>query len=578
MNTLVIVLIAAVVLFGAYVFYGRWLANKWGIDPKAKTPAVEFNDGKDFVPTNGWTVFSHQFSSIAGAGPVTGAIQAAAFGWLPVLLWVLIGGVFFGAVADFGALYASVKNKGKSMGMLIEKYIGKTGRKLFLIFSWIFCCIVVAAFADMVAGTFNAYTVTDAGVTELAAAATTNGAAGMISIMFMVFAVVLGLIQKKFNLTGWKEAVVGIVCIVASFAIGMNCPLIFGKAAWSYITFVYIFFAAVLPMWLLKQPRDYMTTFMFICMIAGAVVGLVVAHPTMNLPVFTGFTNEKLGTMFPILFVTVACGAVSGFHSLVSSGTSSKTIENEKDMPKVGYGAMVLESLLAVLALCVAGAAAAADGTPAAGTPFQVFSSGVAGFFEMFGVPVYVATAFMTMCVSALALTSLDAVARIGRMSFQELFSIDDMEHAEGWRKLFCNVYFSTVITLAFGFLLTKIGYANIWPLFGSANQLLSALVLITLCVFLKVTGRSNKMIFPPLIIMLCVTFTALVQRFLAMVKAISAAASTAIPAGETTWGAVFIANGLQLILAVLLIVLGLTIVIHSFKSYAKSERNSENA
>ena len=578
MNTLVIVLIAAVVLFGAYVFYGRWLANKWGIDPKAKTPAVEFNDGKDFVPTNGWTVFSHQFSSIAGAGPVTGAIQAAAFGWLPVLLWVLIGGVFFGAVTDFGALYASVKNKGKSMGMLIEKYIGKTGRKLFLIFSWIFCCIVVAAFADMVAGTFNAYTVTDAGVTELAAAATTNGAAGMISIMFMVFAVVLGLIQKKFNLTGWKEAVVGIVCIVASFAIGMNCPLIFGKAAWSYITFVYIFFAAVLPMWLLKQPRDYMTTFMFICMIAGAVVGLVVAHPTMNLPVFTGFTNEKLGTMFPILFVTVACGAVSGFHSLVSSGTSSKTIENEKDMPKVGYGAMVLESLLAVLALCVAGAAAAADGTPAAGTPFQVFSSGVAGFFEMFGVPVYVATAFMTMCVSALALTSLDAVARIGRMSFQELFSVDDMEHAEGWRKLFCNVYFSTVITLAFGFLLTKIGYANIWPLFGSANQLLSALVLITLCVFLKVTGRSNKMIFPPLIIMLCVTFTALVQRFLAMVKAISAAASTAIPADETTWGAVFIANGLQLILAVLLIVLGLTIVIHSFKSYAKSERNSENA
>ncbi len=578
MNTLVIVLIAAVVLFGAYVFYGRWLANKWGIDPKAKTPAVEFNDGKDFVPTNGWTVFSHQFSSIAGAGPVTGAIQAAAFGWLPVLLWVLIGGVFFGAVADFGALYASVKNKGKSMGMLIEKYIGKTGRKLFLIFSWIFCCIVVAAFADMVAGTFNAYTVTDAGVTELAATATTNGAAGMISIMFMVFAVVLGLIQKKFNLTGWKEAVVGIVCIVASFAIGMNCPLIFGKAAWSYITFVYIFFAAVLPMWLLKQPRDYMTTFMFICMIAGAVVGLVVAHPTMNLPVFTGFTNEKLGTMFPILFVTVACGAVSGFHSLVSSGTSSKTIENEKDMPKVGYGAMVLESLLAVLALCGAGAAAAADGTPAAGTPFQVFSSGVAGFFEMFGVPVYVATAFMTMCVSALALTSLDAVARIGRMSFQELFSVDDMEHAEGWRKLFCNVYFSTVMTLAFGFLLTKIGYANIWPLFGSANQLLSALVLITLCVFLKVTGRSNKMIFPPLIIMLCVTFTALVQRFLAMVKAISAAASTAIPAGETTWGAVFIANGLQLILAVLLIVLGLTIVIHSFKSYAKSERNSENA
>ena len=577
MNTLVIVLIAAVCLLCGYTLYGRWLANKWGIDPTAKTPAYTHEDGKDYVPTNGWTVFSHQFSSIAGAGPVTGAIQAAAFGWLPVLLWVLLGGIFFGAVTDFGALYASVKNEGKSMGLLIEKYIGKLGRKLFLLFCWLFCGIVIAAFADMVAGTFNAYAVKD-GVTSLSAAAQTNGAAGMVSIMFMVFAVGFGLIQKKYNFSGWKEAALGIVFIVLSFVVGANFPLVLGKAAWSYITFVYIFFAAVLPMWLMKQPRDYMTTFMFIGMIAGAAVGLLVAHPSMNLPVFTGFNNGKLGTMFPILFVTVACGAVSGFHSLVSSGTSSKTVENEKDMLKVGYGAMVLESLLAVLALCVAGAAAAADGTPAAGTPFQVFSTGVAGFFEMFGVPMYAATVFMTMCVSALALTSLDAVARIGRMSFQELFSVDDMAHAEGWRKLLCNTYFSTFVTLAFGFLLTQIGYANIWPLFGSANQLLSALVLVTLCVFLKVTGRSNKMLFPPLVIMLCVTFTALVQRLLAMVKAIRTAAAVTIPAGETTWGAVFIANGLQLIIAVLLIILGLTIVVNSLRALNKAEKNSEKA
>ena len=577
MNTLVIVLIAAVCLLCGYTLYGRWLANKWGIDPTAKTPAYTHEDGKDYVPTNGWTVFSHQFSSIAGAGPVTGAIQAAAFGWLPVLLWVLLGGIFFGAVTDFGALYASVKNEGKSMGLLIEKYIGKLGRKLFLLFCWLFCGIVIAAFADMVAGTFNAYAVKD-GVTSLSAAAQTNGAAGMVSIMFMVFAVVFGLIQKKYSFSGWKEAALGIVFIVLSFAVGANFPLVLSKAAWSYITFVYIFFAAVLPMWMMKQPRDYMTTFMFIGMIAGAAVGLLVAHPSMNLPVFTGFNNGKLGTMFPILFVTVACGAVSGFHSLVSSGTSSKTVENEKDMLKVGYGAMVLESLLAVLALCVAGAAAAADGTPAAGTPFQVFSTGVAGFFEMFGVPVYAATVFMTMCVSALALTSLDAVARIGRMSFQELFSVDDMAHAEGWRKLLCNTYFSTFVTLAFGFLLTRIGYANIWPLFGSANQLLSALVLVTLCVFLKVTGRSNKMLFPPLFIMLCVTFNALVQRLLAMVKAIRTAAAVTIPAGETTWGAVFIANGLQLIIAVLLIILGLTIVVNSLRALNKAEKNSEKA
>lgn len=560
MSTLVIVLIAIVVLGAGYVFYGRHIAKKWGIDPKAKTPAVEINDGKDYVPTNGWTVFSHQFSSIAGAGPVTGAIQAAVFGWFPVLLWILIGGVFFGAVTDFGALYASVKNQGKSMGMLIEKYIGKLGRKLFTIFCWLFSLLIIAVFADMVSGTFNAF---DAKTGALSANAAANGSAGMVSIMFMVFAVIFGLIQKKFNFSGFKEFLIGVVFIVASFAIGIKCPITLGKDGWSYVVFAYIFVAAIMPIWLMKQPRDYMTTIMFVCMILGAAVGLIIGHPTMNLPVFTGFKNEQLGTMFPILFVTVACGAVSGFHSLVSSGTSSKTIENEKDMLKVGYGAMILESVLAVLALCVAGAAAAKDGTPAEGTPFQIFSRGVAGFFEKMGMPVSVATVFMTMCVSALALTTLDAVARIGKMSFQEIFSVDDMKNAKLWRKIVCNPYFATIITLACGYVLTKIGYQKVWPLFGSANQLLSALVLITLCVFLKVTGRSNKMLFPPMIIMLCVTFTALVQRVIALVKAISA--------GTDIFGSV-----LQLVVAVLLIALGLTIAVNSAKSYVKSKRGSE--
>ena len=553
MNTLVIVVTAACCLAAGYLLYGRWLAHKWGIDPNAKTPAVTKEDGQDYVPTDGWVVFAHQFSSIAGAGPVTGAIQAAVFGWVPVFLWIILGGIFFGAVTDFGALYASVKNEGKSMGLLIEQYIGKTGKKLFLLFCWLFTLIVTAAFADMVAGTFNAYETVD-GVTSLSAAATVNGAAGSISLLFIAFAVVFGLIQKKAQFHGWKQTMLGLVCTVAAFVIGMNCPLVTTKANWSYMVFAYIFLAAVLPMWLLMEPRDLMTTFMFAGMIIGAVVGLLVAHPAMNLAPYTGFHNEKSGDLFPILFVTVACGAVSGFHSLVSSGTSSKAITNEKDMPKVGFGAMLLESLLAVLALCVAGAAASADGTPAAGTPFAIFSSGVAGFLEMFGIPVYAAQCFMTMCVSALALTSLDSVARIGRMSFQELFSVDDMEHAEGWRKLLCNKYFATVITLVCGYILTQIGYSNIWPLFGSANQLLSALVLITLCVFLRVTGRENRTLLVPLVVMLCVTFTALVERCIALVKAYNAGT------------AVFMLEGLQLIIAVLLMVLGVIIVVHSGK------------
>ena len=558
MNTLVIVLIAAVCLLAGYTCYGRWLAKKWGIDPNAKTPAVLHNDGQDYVPTDGWTVFSHQFSSIAGAGPVTGAIQAAAFGWLPVLLWVILGGIFIGAVTDFGALYTSVKNDGKSMGLLIERYIGKTGRTLFLVFSWLFTLIVTAAFADMVAGTFNAYTVTD-GVETLSSAARVNGAAGSISLRFIVFAMAFGLMQKHFHLTGRKETAVGLLWTVLALGLGMCIPLVAGKDVWIYLTFAYIFLASVLPMWMLMQPRDFMTTFMFAGMIIGAVLGLVVAHPSMNLPAFTGFHNEGLGDLFPILFVTVACGAVSGFHSLVSSGTSSKTIANEKDMLKVGYVAMVLESLLAVIALCVAGAAAAADGTAASGTPFQIFSAGVAGFLEMFGIPVYVAQCFMTMCVSALALTSLDSVARIGRMSFQELFSVDDMEQAEGGRKVLCNKYFATVVTLACGYILTKIGYSNIWPLFGSANQLLSALVLITLCVFLKVTGRENRTLFPPLIIMLCVTFTALVERSIALVRAFQAGS------------AMFMVEGLQLVIAVLLMILGVIIVATSGKKLVEA-------
>ena len=564
MNTLVIVLIAAVCLFCGYTFYGRWLAKKWGIDPKAKTPAVALEDGQDYVPTDGWTVFAHQFSSIAGAGPVTGAIQAAAFGWVPVLLWVILGGIFFGAVTDFGALYASVKNEGKSMGLLIEKYIGKTGRKLFLLFCWLFTLIVIAAFADMVAGTFNAYTVAD-GVTSLSPAAQTNGAAGSISLMFIVFAMVVGVIQKHLHLTGWKETLAGLACTVAAFAIGMAFPVVAGKDTWSYLTFAYIFLAAVMPMWLLMQPRDFMTTFMFAGMIIGAVVGLVVAHPTMNLPAYTGFKNAKMGDMFPILFVTVACGAVSGFHSLVSSGTSSKTVSNEKDMLKVGYGAMVLESLLAVLALCVAGAAAAADGTAATGTPFQIFSAGVAGFLEMFGIPVYVAQCFMTMCVSALALTSLDSVARIGRLSLQELIRRTDAENT-GWRAALSNKYAATFITLTLGYLLSLGGYMNIWALFGASNQLLGALALIAVCVFMKRTGRNGKMLVIPMIAMLVITLSALGQSIIGLLG----------KAG--TPDCVMMRDGLQLVFAVLLTALALVVAGQSFRVLGSVKRPDHTA
>ena len=548
MNGLVIVLIGIVVLFAGYLFYGRWLAKKWGLDPKAETPAVKYEDGEDYVPSSKFTVFSHQFSSIAGAGPVTGPILASVFGWVPVLLWLLIGGLFFGAVQDFGALYASVKNEGKSMGMIIEKYIGKAGRKLFMLFCWLFTLLVIAAFTDMVAGTF-----VGKGVADMAKETSyANASAASISMLFIVAAIVFGVIQKHVkNMNEGVRAVIAIALLVGMFALGMHFPWYATKSAWIYIVMAYLFLASVMPMWLLMQPRDYMTTFMLLGMIIGAVVGVVVAHPTMQLNAYNGF-NVGGNYLFPTLFVTIACGAVSGFHSLVSSGTSSKTIRNEKDMPMVGYGAMIVESLLGIIALVVVGAVAV-NGTKPEGTPFAIFSSGVAGFLEKLGLPVQLATVFMTMCVSALALTSLDSVARIGRMSFQELFLGDttDTSKMPVWQKILTNKYFATVVTLFFGYLLTLGGYTNVWPLFGSANQLLAAMVLIAIAVFLKTTGRTGWTLYVPMFVMLAVTFTALVQKTIALVRNVSAGTAT------------FLVDGLQLIVAILLMILGALVAYH---------------
>lgn len=571
MNGLVIVLIGIVCLGAGYLLYGRWLANKWGLDTKAKTPAFTHEDGEDYVPSSKFTVFSHQFSSIAGAGPVTGPILASVFGWVPVLLWLIVGGLFFGAVQDFGALYASVKNEGKSMGMIIEKYIGKTGRKLFMLFCWLFTLLVIAAFTDMVAGTFVAKGVE--GMTEKTANA--DASAASISMLFIVVAIIFGLVQKSIAKAGkkmneWVKAIVAIVLLVAMFAVGMALPIYATKSAWIYIIMAYLFLASVMPMWLLMQPRDYMTTFMLLGMIIGAVLGVVVAHPSMNLNAFNGFTlgsGASKQMLFPTLFVTIACGAVSGFHSLVSSGTSSKTISNEKDMPMVGYGAMVVESLLGIVALVVVGAVAV-NGTKPAGTPFAIFSTGVAGFLEKLGVPVHVATVFMTMCVSALALTSLDSVARIGRMSFQELFYGDSTDPATMTpvQRVLTNKYFATVITLFFGYLLTLGGYNNVWPLFGSANQLLAAMVLIAIAVFLKTTGRTGWTLYAPMFIMLAVTFTALVQKVIALVSN--------VVNGKAT----FLVDGLQLIVAAALMVLGVCVAYSCLKKLFTTKKNTEQA
>lgn len=550
MSGVLMMIIAIIVLGGGYLLYGRWLAKTWGIDPNAKTPAYEMQDGVDYEPADTAIVFGHQFASIAGAGPINGPIQAAVFGWVPVLLWVLIGGLFFGAVQDFSAMYASVKNKGRTIGYIIEAYIGKIGKKLFLLFTWLFCILVVAAFADVVAGTFNGFNAEGGLIAS-------NGSVATTSMLFIIEAVALGCLLRFTKLNKWVNTAIAIVLLVVGVAIGLNAPIYVSTSAWHIIVFVYILIASVAPVWALLQPRDYLNSYLLVFMIVASVVGVLVTNPSINLPAFTSFYVEGTGNMFPILFVTIACGAVSGFHSLVSSGTSSKQIRNEKNMLPVSFGAMLMESMLAVIALiAVASFATGAAAEAGYTTPAQIFAGGVANFLAQIGLPHNVVFTLINLAVSAFALTSLDSVARIGRLSFQELFldsSIDD-DNMEGWRKVFTNKYFATIITLVFAYLLAKAGYKNIWPLFGSANQLLSALSLIACAVYFKKTNRKGWMLWVPMIVMLAVTLTALIQKIIALV-------------GDPTPG-----NILQLVFAIALFVLGVIVALLGLKRLGEKE------
>lgn len=557
MTGLMLLGIALVVCACGYFIYGRWLVRLWGVDPNARTPAYVHEDGNDYVPSSKFTVFAHQFSSITGAGPVTGPIIAAMFGWAPVMLWLMIGGIFFGAVQDFTALYASVKNEGKSMGMLIEQYIGKTGKKMFLLFSWLFTLLVTAAFADIVASTFNGFKA-DGGL------ATPNAAAASISMLYIVVAIAFGYFLKKCPLAEGPKLAVAIVLMITMLWAGIEYPLYYDKTTWLYVVFAYMFMAAVMPMWLLMEPRDYLSVFLLLGMIASGVIGVIFTNPSIELPAFNGFVVNGQ-PLFPILFITIACGAVSGFHSLVSSGTSSKTVSNEKDMLFIGYGSMLIESILAVVSLIVVGAAATGGVMPK-GTPFQIFAGAVGGFMGMFGLSAHVATCVITMCVSALALTTLDSVGRIGRMCFQELFTSGKPEEMSGLQKVLTNKYFATVITLFFGYLLCLGGYMNVWPLFGAANQLCAALVFISLSVFLKVTGHQGWMLYVPMGFMFAATMSALAMSIYGIVNKLV----TGAPFGMLT-------DGLQLVVAIALIILALLIATNGLKTLCGSKAGSKN-
>ena len=572
MNAVLILLVSIVLLVIGYVFYGGWLAKQWGIDPNRPTPAHEMEDGIDYVPAKAPVLMGHHFSSIAGAGPINGPIQAAVFGWVPVLLWVLIGGVFFGGVHDFGALFASIRHKGQSIGEVISDSMGRTAKRLFIIFGYLTLLLVVAAFASIVANTFG--TTTSAGVMREGAALEANLSTAMISLLFIVLAMIFGFLVYRRNVSVGPATAIGILGIVAIVFIGLNFhPVALSYNVWMWVLGLYILVASVTPVWILLQPRDYLSSYLLYFMIIVSVIGVlgsaVTGTATLAIPAF-GLAEAKgnglftTGSVFPALFITIACGAISGFHSLVSSGTTAKQIDNERDAQPIGYGAMLIECVVAVLALCAVGyvwtdavgeiSADTGKLVSAFASPTAVFATGISkmiGSFTSEGVQ-NVMYQMLVLAVSVFCLTSLDTATRLARYMFQE-FWLEDGETPEDvtdGRRILVNPIFATAVTVVLGIALGMTGYAKIWPLFGAANQLLAALGLIAVCAWLGNVGRNNKMFFIPMCFMLVVTVVSLIQTIIDKVTA-----------GGDIW------NYIQALIAVLLVVLAIVLAVIAFRT-----------
>ncbi len=603
MNALLILLIGAIVLVCGYIFYGGWLAKQWGVEPDRPTPAHELEDGVDYVPAPPYVVLGHHFSSIAGAGPINGPIQAAVFGWVPVFLWVLIGGIFFGAMHDFGSLFASIRHKGHTLATVVQENMGGSAKKLFCVFAYLTLLLVVAAFASIVAGTFAVTPDKTTGILDVDSATNlANRRTAMISVLFIAVAVVWGLITRGRKMPAALNVGCAIVVIVVIVAVGYNLPVIaLDNFTWMIILGVYILVASVAPVWILLQPRDYLSSYLLYGMIALAVFAIVAASlcgaaSDLSIPAFTGLvstgaavdangaaildeagkavTNKAAasGGLFPALFITIACGAISGFHSLVASGTTSKQLDKESQAQPIAYGGMLLECLLAIISLCAVAfvwtSYQAGDFT----SPTQVFAKGLSQMVAV--VPGIGTEGFVSICysllilaVSAFCLTSLDTATRLARYMFQELM-IGDGETEEtvtGVRKVLANPYVATIITVVIGIFLGLNGYTIIWPLFGAANQLLAALALLAVCAWLGNAGRNNKMFYIPMVFMLIVTLTSLAQTCFAKFGSLAAGTATDV-----------LAAGVQGTLSVVLFVLAIVLAVQGAKSLFGSKKQTQ--
>ena len=496
MNGIELIIIAFILFSIAYKFYGGFISKILEVNNSRETPSHTMNDGVDYCPAKAPVLLGHHFASIAGAGPIVGPVIAAGFGWATVYLWVLFGAVFIGGVHDYSSIIASVRHQSKSIGFIIQSYIGISGKKLFLFFSWATLILVIAVFTIIVSDTF----------THIPSSATS-------SVLFILLAILFGLSIYKLNFNLITGTIIGIILLFLCIVAGNYYPIQLSKFYWQLILFVYIFAASVTPVWILLQPRDYLNSFFLYALMIGGFIGVFFAAPSINLPAFSTFSLDKVGYLFPALFVTVACGAISGFHSLVGSGTTAKQLDKETDAKIVGYGGMLIEGLLAVLSLVAVASIVNKEFIDILINkgPVAAFSLGVARFLNVIpflNISVEAGQSFAALSVSAFALTSLDTATRLARFMFQEFFEMTDSSQKES---LIQNRFVATGITVGIGAALTFSGQTmSIWPVFGSANQLLAALSLLALTAWVAYLKKGINFVMIPMLFMFAVTLTSL--------------------------------------------------------------------
>ncbi len=573
MNGSVLFCICLAYFVVAYFVYGGFLARVFKVDPKRPTPAHTQYDGVDYVPTPAPVLYGHHFASIAGPGPIVGPIMAAYFGFLPALIWILVGCVFVGAFHDFAALVMSVRNRGRSISFIMERLMGYTGRQLFLIFCMACLVLIVAIFSLMIAGMFVQ-------LPEVAAA----------SIMFIVLAPIFAFCTMRLKMRLAPASFIFVPLVFFCVYLGTIIPIDLvgtfdmdaGSATmiWLGVLALYIFGASVIPVQWLLQPRDYLNSYLLYGMLALGIVSILAYNPEIKMAAFNGWAavtaDGNMTDMIPALFIFIACGACSGFHSLVASGTTSKQIDSEKDMVKIGYGGMIMEGIVGVMALVAVMSFDPATFMEVGKNQPMAFATAIASFSTAVGIPEVYAKVFISLAISAFMMTSLDTATRLGRFIWQEIFFPRTIDHdgkeievdaktaraqLAPWRRHLTNTYTAAIIVVGASILMALSGSAaSIWPIFGASNQLMAALTFLGITIYLLVKGSKWYLAFVPMVFMMVMSLWGIIQVI------------------TQQWGknmVLVVAGCFLVVMAVLMIALGLSIISHHLRIHFKGGQHT---